>query len=385
MGDICAIQFDYKESLTKYIKAKEYFILAGDKVNAAYKIIDMGRIYRCLKEYNKAQGYYKQALSQTSDSLLQGTAYQEIGINYYYAYQYDSAMYFLKQSIHFPYKGTNFAIRCNLLADLFFDRAQYDSAFHYAIQALKYPTTFYNKRDVYRILANTEYSRGNLKQMAIYISKYQDYTDSVRKIESQSKLKAIENIHNTTKEANTTKRNMVLIVSVLIIILLLSSLLVFYLYKRNNLKRKQLNTFKLQLNNKQEFLSRGIQNKIEDIKALKADERKNASADERIKLDKELYINVLHLDKWDDFSREMNHAFNNIVVKLITDYPTITQKEVIWCCLHLLDIPHADRMLLLDVSSDSLYKLKQRFARKLNLKSTKDLDLFLRNLIEIKE
>jgi hypothetical protein len=81
----------------------------------------------------------------------------------------------------------------------------------------------------------------------------------------------------------------------------------------------------------------------------------------------------------------MNHAFNNIIVSIRLAYPAITRKEITWTCLHLLDIPHADRMLLLDATSDSLYKLKQRLAHKLNLKSTKELDLYLRNMTEIKD
>jgi ABC-type multidrug transport system fused ATPase/permease subunit len=177
---------------------------------------------------------------------------------------------------------------------------------------------------------------------------------------------------------------MILIVSILLIVLLLSSFLVIYLYKRNKLKRKQLNAFKQQLNNKQEFVSQGLTKKIEDTKTLQAEERKNASVDEREKLDKELYNGALHLNNWDLFNSEMNHAFNNIIVSLKVVYPAITRKEIIWSCLHLLDVPHADRILLLDATSDSLYKLKQRLAHKLNLKSTKELDTYLRNLTEIK-
>lgn len=100
-------------------------------------------------------------------------------------------------------------------------------------------------------------------------------------------------------------------------------------------------------------------------------------------LDIELYNNALYLSSWEDFNREMNHAFNNIIVVLNTEYPTITRKEIVRCCLHLLDIPHTDRMLLLELSSDSLYKLKQRMAQKLNLKSTKELDPFLSARTEI--
>ena len=178
---------------------------------------------------------------------------------------------------------------------------------------------------------------------------------------------------------------MILIVSVLILILILSSGLVIYLYKRNKLKRELLEVYKNQLNKKQEFVTQKLSLKIEEARISQTDIRKNATADERVKLDIELYNNALYLNNWDDFSREMNHAFNNIVDLLNAEYPTITRKEIIWCCLHLLDIPHTDRMLLLETSSDSLYKLKQRLAQKLNLKSTKELSAFLKARTEIKK
>jgi hypothetical protein len=233
-------------------------------------------------------------------------------------------------------------------------------------------------------LANIEYTKKDFKQMGLYLSHYQDCADSIRKVESQPKGVFLEKLHNTTNEATVTKRNMILIVSVLILILILSSGLVIYLYKRNKLKRKQLEAYKSQLNKKQEFVTQKLSLKIEEARTLQADIRKNATADERAKLDIELYNNTLYLNNRDDFNREMNQAFNNIVTMLNAEYPTITRKEIIWCCLNLLDIPHTDRMLLLEVSSDSLYKLKQRLAQKLNLKSTKELSSFLKARTEIK-
>ena len=111
--------------------------------------------------------------------------------------------------------------------------------------------------------------------------------------------------------------------------------------------------------------------------------RKNATPEERMLLDKELYEKCLHLSNWDVFSYEMNHAFNQIVETLQNDFSGITQKEISWCCFHLLDIPQADRLLLLDATTDSLYKLKQRLAQKMHLKSTKELDLFLKQLVTV--
>jgi len=79
----------------------------------------------------------------------------------------------------------------------------------------------------------------------------------------------------------------------------------------------------------------------------------------------------------------MNHAFNQIIDKLESNYPEVTKREIIWCCLQLLEIPNNDRMILLDTTSDSLYKLKQRLAQKMNLQSTKELDNVLKKLATI--
>ena len=386
MGDICSFQHDLKEAKKKYLKALDCFNKSGCIIEAKFVILSIGRSYYFLKDYRTAQQYYLKALSQTNDSMLCGAVYQEIGINYYSSNkQLDSAQYYLRKSLLYPYKGTSYAIRCSSLADLLFDLKQLDASNQFALLALKYPTTFYNQRSCYRILTNIEYTRKNFIPMKLYMTKYQDCTDSIHKLELQTKSTVLENLHTTTLDARLTKKSMMFIVSLLFIVLILSVYLVLYLYKRNKLKRKQLNVFKQQLNIKQEFVSQGLSQKIEEIKNSQAEDRKNASVEEREKLDKELYNSALHLNNWDLFNREMNHAFNNTIVSLILVYPSITRKEIIWSCLHLLDIPHADRMLLLDATSDSLYKLKQRLAHKLNLKSTKELDLYLKNLTEIKD
>jgi tetratricopeptide (TPR) repeat protein len=384
MGAIFIIQKNYKEALIKFQSSLSYFNKAGENIEAGFVLLSIGRFYKFLKKNDTARWYFKKAISKTTDSLLIGAFYQEMGINYYSSKQYDSAQYYLRKSLIYPFKWVNYSIRCDLLSELLFDLNQFDSSFVYATKALKYPTNFYIQRDCFRILANIEYTKKDLKQVGVYMRHYQDYADSIRNIESQPKGVFLEKLHNTTNEAHSTKRNMILIVSVLIFILILSSGLVFFLYKRNRHKRELLEVYKIQLNKKQEFVTEKLSQKIEEARTLQTDIRKNATADERVKLDIELYNNALYLNKWDDFNREMNHAFNNIVSVLNAKFPTITRKEIIWCCLHLLDIPHTDRMLLLEASSDSLYKLKQRLAQKLNLESTKELDPFLKTMIEIK-
>jgi tetratricopeptide (TPR) repeat protein len=383
LGDICILQKDYNESFKKIFKSIDCFNKAGNKVEASYRVVTIGKIYRVRKDLKKAQKYYKQALSITSDSLLQGFAFQEIGVTYYWAKQYDSAQYYLRKSLRFPYTGTNYAIRCFVLADLMYDIGRLDSAATYALLSLKYPGTYYNRRDCYRILTNCEYWKNNIEQMGKYMSLYQDYTDSVRKIEIQAKASLLESLHNKNQETTGTKRSMIWIVSMLILVLLFSTIIVYFLIQRNKFKKRQLAIYKQELNQKQEFVNQSLHNKITEAREAQSEARRNASPEERARLDKELYERCLHLSNWDSFSCEMNHAFNQIVDVLQSNYSGITQKEITWCCFHLLDIPTTDRILLLDATTDSLYKLKQRLAQKMNLKSTRELDSHLKSYASI--
>jgi tetratricopeptide (TPR) repeat protein len=385
MGDVCLFQSDYKEALKKYLLALECFNKIKDRKNAYYGIYQIGRTYRLEKKHTTAEKYYKYVLKNSSDSMLCGVVYQDVGMNFHMMNQYDSAQYYLRKSLRYPYRNTNYSIRCYSFADLSFDLSRYDSAHYYAIMALQYPANFITQRECYRILVNVEYLRKDIKQMGKYMTQYQNCGDSIRKIESQTKSTVLENLHNTTLEAKGSKRNVSLIVTALVLVLFLSAFLVYFLYRRNRLKKVQLDVYKQRLNHKQKVVAQSLTKKIEETKAIQANKRKNTSADQRIKLDKELYNTCLHLNNWDKFVAEMNQSFNQIVDKLQLNYPGISHKEIVLCCLQLIDIPHNDKILLLECTSDSLYKLKQRLAQKMNLSSTKKLDLFLEELIALND
>ena len=284
--------------------------------------------------------------------------------------------------MQFPYKGTNYAIRCSNLADLFYERQQYDSAFFYASLALKYPTTFFNQRECFRILANTEYQRGDFEKMGFYISKYQDCTDSVRKIEIQTKTTVLEDMHQTTQTASITKQYLLVLAWVVPVIILVSLLIVYRLRKRNKGKEKQLEEAEVQISRKQSLLIDSLLQKIEETRAIQAANYKKATPAQREQMDKELYNSSLHVNDWEMFNRLMNRTFTGIIDELEKSYPDVTRKELVWSCLYLLDIPTPDIALILETQTGSLYKLKQRLTQKLNLKSTKELEQLLRNLSE---
>ena len=283
--------------------------------------------------------------------------------------------------LSYPAKAEDKGLQFMNLADIYLKCSQYDLAFHYSTLALKEPADLLTKRECYRILVDIEFHKNNLIQMGKYMTLFQSYSNSVKALESQTKSTVIENLHDTNEIEKGTKRNTIIILSILFIVLSLSGFIVYLLFKRNKTKKTQLKLFRDQLSTKQEFVSRNLSKKIEAAKETQTDIRKKASSEERVKLDKELYNNTLHLEKWDDFKVEMNQTFSLIIDKLELNFSGITQREMIWCCLHLLEVPNTDKMLILEASPDSLYKLKQRLAKKLNLKTTKQLDSFLIGII----
>jgi len=389
MGDICSFQQDYKESLKKYQLSVNYYNRAGKTIDASNRILDIGRTYRLIKNYKAAHKYYQRALGQTKDSIFSGVALQEIGINYYWAEQYDSAQYYIRKSLRFPFKGTNYAIRCFTLADLFFDIAQYDSAYKYASTALKYPSNYITQRECYRLLANTEYVKGDFKQMANYMTRFQLYSDSVRKIESQTKITVLEDLHQTSETVGKTKQYLIILGWLIPLIVILSLFIFFRLRKRNKGKEHELEEVEHQLSEnitllskKQILLKTNLTQKIEEAKASNALQYKKASPSQRDVLDKDVYNNSLFVNDWNKFSSLMNRTFNNLVSYLENNYPEMTRKEITWCCLFLLDLSIPDLALVLESQPVSIYKLKQRVTQKMNLKSSIELNKLLKDISE---
>ena len=386
MGDISAFQLDYHESMKKNKLSLDFFNRAGKTIEASYVLLSIGRTYHFLKKYKVAHKYYLKALTKTTDSIFCGVALQEIGINYYWAKQYDSAQYYLRKSLGYPYRNTNYAIRCFVLSDLLSDIEQYDSSYHYATIALNHPANFYTQRDCYRILVNIEYIRKDIRQMGKYMTHYQSCTDSIRKIESQTKSTVLEALHNTSVEKNKTKQqNTAIIWSTTLVIA--ASLLIYYLLHKRRKHEKLLSEEQIrqqkQIIQKEMILKHreALFQKIETIKGEQAIERKKASPLEKEQLDKKLYNHLVHLDDPVFFFREMDTVLNNLVSKLNARYPGITSKEMIWCCLHLLNIPGPDILVLLDYKAQSLIKLKQRLAQKINLANTSELNDFLDRIL----
>jgi len=384
LGDICVMQADFKNALVKHQISYDLFVKSGDTTSANYKLLDIGKDYRLMKNHNFARLYYNKLLANSKDSFLHGFVYQEMGINFYDVRKFDSAEYFLRKSLKYPFKGTNYSIRNYVLADLYFDMNKYDSSTTYALNSLKYPANYVTRKECYRILVNSRYSLNDLGHVALYMSKYQDYTDSVRKIENQTKTSILEDLHETSGTVSKFRQFLFVLGLILIAVLGISLLIVFTLRNRAKKKQKQLEMTENKLTEKQIFLKDSLILKIEENRMLQADSFKKANLIERESISKDIFNISLHLNDWNAFESLMNKIFNNLVTVLQNKSSEINHKEIIWCCLFLLDVPTNDIIILLDCQQRSLYKMKQRLTQKLHLTTTTELENLLIELSEDK-
>jgi len=386
MGDIYNIQRDYILARHKFHNAHAYYIRAKSQLFAFYALLYIGRTFHEAKDYKKAQIFYQNNISQAKDSIQQGALYFEMGLNFYDSKCLDSALFYLRRVINYPYVTNNRALRYYYLANLYFDLNQVDSAFQYASNSSKFRTDINIQRECYRIMTNCMYLKGKMKNMSLYMDKYVQLSDSLRKVDAQTKGSYIESIHSETREVSKTKQNLVYLLGVLLLVIVLS--ISVYVWKTRRAKQEKLlaeETYvqeKVGIRKEVMFKHREVLlEKIEKKKMEHAGERKRANASGREQIDLKMYEELFHLSEVHFFQKEMDTVLNNLVTKLQTRYPALNEKEINWCCLHLLLIPVADIMLLLDYRVTSLKKMKQRLAAKVQLQGAQELDGFLNNLL----
>lgn len=218
------------------------------------------------------------------------------------------------------------------------------------------------------------------------MSLYQDCSDSIKKIDTQTKGSYIEKVHNTEKEVVKANVKIGYMIGVFCIGILIVFLSVKKLNKKNKKKIKEKEEVHVQQKEgyRKEILLKkrdALLHKIEQGKQQHADDWKKAGIEDRNRISIDLYNDLLHLNDTLFFYQEMDTVLNNLVTKLKTRYPAITDKEIHWCCFHLLQIPTYDMLLLLDYKVDSLKRMKQRLVKKTGLSGARELDEFLLKIL----
>jgi len=385
IGEIHFYQNNFISALDKFQKADSNFIKAGLQPQSFSCKMNIGRCYKAKEEYLTALNYNLNTMKFAQDLFQKGSVMQEIGINYYRLGKFDSALFYLKRVLDFPNYENNNSIRYYHLADLFFEIKQYDSAIYYSKRALQKKPDLRTRKECCRILVNCKTIKGDISGLNYYMSNFQDYDDSIRKIDLQTKGSYIETMHNTKKEAEKS-RSWIWYLSVFILILI-SGGIYLYIRKHNKveqvIEQSRVNHNREKAEIRKDIMLKKRETLFANIDRIKEEQKKSEIRAQNFALRiKNMYNELLHIQDTALFFCEMDGVLNNTVTKLKEVLPEISEKELTYCCLHLLKIPTHDILILLDYESvNSLKGMKRRLAQKLNLQNATLLNDFLLNLL----
>ncbi len=372
LGEIYIVQRDYVTSREKYSKAYDCFRKAGKTNYAFYALLDIGRTYSQSKQIGKAQQCFERAYKFSKDSLSKGAALQEMATTFLSVKQYDSALFYFQKTLKYPAIGYNRAIQYYNLADIYFERKQIDSALYFAQQALHTQADIRIKKECYRILVNASSESGDMAAIKKYMICYQDCSDSIKLIDTQTRGSVLETIHNSNKEVSKSK---LWVWMLLISLVLIAAGSVWLVIRVRSRKDRALAETKRQHQAEKGSFQQDILrkhretllHKLEKKKAALSVRRRNMSSAERNESDRKIYNEILHYDDKAHFFRQMDAVSCNLISKLRERYKGLTERELCWVCLHLLTIPPSDILLLLDYKHEALKKMKVRLIKKLNL------------------
>lgn len=379
IATICFWLGENEKGEQEFIRSIDYFTKTEEVENVATAQWGLGNHLRQSMRYDDAAKYYRQALDTSNDSVLINAILVDLGYNYSFMEKYDSTLYYIYESFKYPNSNSDQSRVYSIMADIYFTLEKDDSAAYYAHKALKYSSDFYTKRTIYRILANTSYLfEDEVNNTAYYVSKYQDYTDSLTMSKLHTRVGEHEKSYIADKEIQQVKKYSGLLVAGIVLLIIGSSIGLVSLYKRNKEKQQAVNTYKTKLDiSKLANIRQEMAREIEVAKDKVREKKIGMTLDERIALDKKVLTKLLSLDNEDEFINKMNGKLNNLPAKLKATYPDISYKEMIWCCLFMLGVTKEDMLVILDYTSNSLYKLKQRLREKWGFKKAKDLEEML--------
>lgn len=188
IADLLCYQENYRQAIGYFEEALALYKKSDNKEMEAYTLLDIGDCQR--KRHDKVSHapylYYAQALAIAPNDTIVGNVYQRIGLAFYYEQRYDSARYYLRKSMCYPYYYDDGpAGRLLFIGRSFKAEGQLDSAKCYVLQALEYPIGHYQRSGCYATLQEIAQLQKDTIEAMRYALPYMQHADSIAFMESK--------------------------------------------------------------------------------------------------------------------------------------------------------------------------------------------------------
>lgn len=393
------------ESITYMTEAYQLFKKINNKHYQAITLGNLGRDYLSKKEYDKAQEYLEQSIK------IEGASDNPILLMQYYISMGDIYLENrkdYKKAIDFYRKGIVYAEKANSLLNLSealgkigyacIKTGEYDTALYYIEQSIN----FYDRVKSKTILKNgyqqyIEYYKqlGDYKKAFEYSVLLRALEDSIFTKQANTKMAEFEVMYKTLKQEETIKhlndqkqiqqlRMIILLVIVLLVIFIIIFVIKYYREKIiiSNREKKELQDI-LELRDK-ELASTALnfaQNNDLLAKTTKKLIRSQQMLSENEQQEIQSIINELRarvsLDSFREFELRFLKVHNDFYSKLRADFPKLSPNDLKMCALLRLNLSSKDIANILHMSSASVNVTRSRIRKKMGLSKQVNLVSFL--------
>jgi DNA-binding CsgD family transcriptional regulator len=386
-------QQQYDSSIYYFKHAYRTFEKIPDYRSSILSLLNIGENFLYISKNDSALNYYNLAekLSKLSnDKLLQSSVYRSLGSVYNRLKNYSLSLYYYKQV---PLTHTTIYDSNNyyLIAKTYIEIDRLDSARIYLnkVNELKSMAP-----DYYQLWQTYYKKEGNLTKALYYANQVNSATDSLYKnklnisfagMEKKYKFQGLQ-IMNQNLIIKNKQRGLFLLFTLFI----LSIFVVIVLFWRLNVKRNQL------LANEQLLAKEIILKEIEKEKFEKEKEN-SALLEKQLKLHAIILLNIeQHRNNsikrptskenspqqnatfYEELIASMDLEYNDITNRLLKAFPSLTELNIIICCLILAGFDTGMIATILDVQIESIIKHRYRLRTKFGLQNSEHLVNFLR-------
>ena len=387
------------DSMIHYNRLSLYsFQLANSTQNCIINLINLGHGFMYSSRPDSAIPYYtaagKMALT-IRDTLMMSTVYKSIGTVYYLQKQFQEALNYYKLA-PITNIGVYDANKRYLMAKAYIETGELDSA-RILLTKIADPHEF--APDYYNLWLRIYEKEGNLKdalRTAVKITYIKDSVNdrklsvSFAGLDKKYKYQGLQ-IENQNLVIKNKQRGIFLLFSLFV----LCFSFVVALFWRLNIKKKQFDVQNELLGKEKAFVE------IEKEKVEK--EKENSTLlEKQLKLQSILLLNIEQHRKnvikrpgiWKNESKEMHPEQNNtfhkeliacmdleytdISHRLIVDFPSLTKRDILICCLLLAGFDTGMIATILDVKLESITKYRYRLRLKFQLQNSDNLVDYLR-------
>lgn len=295
------------------------------------------------------------------------------------------------------------------LADIYQDEHQLDSALYYANMALQVSEDYSLKSIIYDTLSELEESQGNYSKSLNCLRVYADYADSMYNQKKSYNIMEVHKKYNFEQIQNANRKLIIeklWITVMLIVFALVIVIILFATYKKRTKDKEALFTAKQQIYQLKEIVTNKDQKEdknneidkklrmalIEQLDIIKklsllegflsdSDSSKLSGKTVLQKVNKIIYKSTEELD-WSAFFQSVNALYDDFLIRLAQTYPTLTEDEILICCLLKIGLSNEEIRLLLKSTPNIIQKKKSSIREKTGMKKqehfVKQLDYLLK-------